>query len=306
MSNVTIIAHNGNFHADDVFAVATLMLVIKHSDFPAWRESVIKVLRTRDPEIIAAGDFVVDVGGVYDPENNRFDHHQFGGAGQRENGIPYASFGLVWKKFGEKVAGSPASADSIERRMVMPIDGADNGIDIMKPIFPNVMPYGIHDVLYSFSPTWKEKDINIDEVFMTAVDLARDLLLREIKRSQDNVEARVLVEAAYHIQEDKRIVLLDARYPAEVLDVLQQFKEPMFVVRPDEQNNSWKVNVIRKGPGSFKARRDLPEAWAGKMNAELAEITGVSDALFCHNKLFLAAAQSKDGALELAKLALKH
>lgn len=36
---------------------------------------------------------VVDIGGVYDLETNHFDHHQIGGAGKRENGIPYAAIG---------------------------------------------------------------------------------------------------------------------------------------------------------------------------------------------------------------------
>src|SRR5437764_1161911 len=99
MNEVTIVAHNGNFHADDVFAVATVLLVLERSDFPAWRQAIPKIIRTRDPKTIEKADFVVDVGGVYDAENNRFDHHQAGGAGTRANGIPYASFGLVWKKF---------------------------------------------------------------------------------------------------------------------------------------------------------------------------------------------------------------
>ncbi len=305
MSSITIITHNGNFHADDVFAVATLMLAVKHSDFPAWRERLIKVLRTRDPEIIAAGDFVVDVGTVYDEENNRFDHHQEGGAGERANGIPYASFGLVWKKFGEKLAGSKAAADSIEQKIVMPIDGVDNGVDMYKPVFPDVVPYGIYDVLYSFFPTWKEKDINIDEVFMTVVDLARDILSREITRVKDNAEARMMIEEAYQKSESKEIILLDTRYPAEALSALEQHPEPLFVVRPDDQNGTWKVNTLRKSRGSFKSKKDLPASWAGKRDGELAQISGVPDALFCHNKLFLAVAQSKEGALELAKKALK-
>jgi uncharacterized UPF0160 family protein len=37
-----------------------------------------EVVRSRDPEVLAALDIVIDVGAVYDPENNRFDHHQRG------------------------------------------------------------------------------------------------------------------------------------------------------------------------------------------------------------------------------------
>ena len=44
--------------------------------------------------------------------------------------------------------------------------------------------------------------------------------------------------------------------------------------------------------------------WAGKKDEELQKITGVSDALFAHRKLFMAAAKSKEGALKLAKIAL--
>jgi uncharacterized UPF0160 family protein len=39
--------------------------------------------------------FIFDIGGEYEEENNLFDHHQKGGAGVRENGVQYSSFGLV-------------------------------------------------------------------------------------------------------------------------------------------------------------------------------------------------------------------
>jgi uncharacterized UPF0160 family protein len=32
--------------------------------------------RTRDPKILAECDTVVDVGGIFDPQQKRFDHHQ--------------------------------------------------------------------------------------------------------------------------------------------------------------------------------------------------------------------------------------
>lgn len=90
MNDLTVVTHNGNFHADDVFSIAALRLVLP--DF--------KLVRTRDTQLIAQADIVIDVGGEYDPAAGRFDHHQRGGAGARENGIPYSSFGLVWQKYG--------------------------------------------------------------------------------------------------------------------------------------------------------------------------------------------------------------
>ncbi len=34
------------------------------------------IFRTRDQKILDTCDVVVDVGGVYDPERHRYDHHQ--------------------------------------------------------------------------------------------------------------------------------------------------------------------------------------------------------------------------------------
>ena len=49
-----IVTHDGKFHADDVFAVATLLLV-----FPGAT-----VTRTRDEGLIKGADAAVDVGGI--------------------------------------------------------------------------------------------------------------------------------------------------------------------------------------------------------------------------------------------------
>ena len=53
----------------------------------------------------------------------------------------------------------------------------------------------------------------------------------------------------------------------------------------------------------FLRRKYFPESWAGKRDSELAGITGVLDAVFCHNHRFIAVAGSKEGAFALAKLA---
>ena len=88
---------------------------------------------------------------------------------------------------------------------------------------------------------------------------------------------------------------------------MNKYPEPLFVVVPrlgEGDKMIWRTGAIRDNLGSFINRRSFPVAWAGKREKELAEITGVSDALFCHNKLFVAYAKSKEGALALAKLAL--
>ena len=85
----TIVTHSGRFHADDLFATA---IMLEYLDGEA------EVIRSVDPKVIEKADYVLDIGRVYDPSKNRFDHHQ-GTAGARSNGISYASAGLVWKHF---------------------------------------------------------------------------------------------------------------------------------------------------------------------------------------------------------------
>ena len=129
---ITIVTHNGNFHADDIFAVATLTLV--------FGEENVSVIRTRDPNIIQGADYVVDVGGIYDESKNRFDHHQKGRAGERDNTIPYASFGLVWKKYGEELSGSLEVAEKIDQILVQWIDAQDNGFQITETKISGIYP----------------------------------------------------------------------------------------------------------------------------------------------------------------------
>lgn len=288
-----IVTHSGNFHTDEVFACAVLSIL---------NDGAVEIARSRDPEVWATGDYVVDEGGVYDETINRFDHHQIGGAGERENGIPYSSIGLVWKTYGEKLTGSAYAARIIDERLVQPIDAGDNGIETFS-IISGVAPVLIHDAISAFRPAWNENRTE-DEGFFDAFEMAKKILTREIIRVCAEEEGKRLAEEAYAQSEDKRIVVLDGHYPW--YEALGSKPEPLYVVKPDRgDGGKWKVETVRSDVHAFKNRKDLPTSWAGKRDQELAEVTGVPDALFCHNKLFIAVAGSKEGALTLAHKAVE-
>src|SRR5690606_15027965 len=160
-----VITHSGSFHADDVFSVATLQLHFGVEN--------VEVIRTRDEEIIAAGDIVLDVGGVYDPEKQRFDHHQ-NGAPVRDNGLPYAAFGLIWKHYGEAVSGGQEVMEEIERRLVLPIDVSDNGISTFDAKREDVSPVLLQDIISMYKPVWGS-DEEADQGFLSACELARSI-----------------------------------------------------------------------------------------------------------------------------------
>ena len=71
--------HAGKFHADDVFSAALLRIL---------RPDIRFVRAMGLPE--GFGGFAFDIGW------GRFDHHQKD-APVRENGVPYAAFGLLWR-----------------------------------------------------------------------------------------------------------------------------------------------------------------------------------------------------------------
>ncbi len=289
-----IITHNGSFHADDVFAVATILLAFPKEKF--------QIVRTRDEERVNNGDFVVDVGRVYDENILRFDHHQEGGAGKRGNTIPYASFGLVWKKFGEKICGKN-QADKIDKGLVSFVDAGDNGVDLVEEK-TGVSNYSISNLVSVFNSTSLEKDVD-DKTFLELVEFAKKIIKREIAVAEEFVVGEKKIVEAYKNADDKRVIILDTQIDKVILnDVLQRFPEVLFVIHPYHKIGS-ALRTVRKNPSSFESRKDLPKAWAGKTDLELQKITGVSDALFCHNARFVANAKTKEGALALAKIALE-
>lgn len=293
----TIVTHNAKFHTDDVFAIATLLILNPEA----------KIVRTRDEEQIKTADMVVDVGQVYDAGNNRFDHHQIGGAGKRENGIQYASFGLVWKKFGEEVAGSKEVAEKIDTTIAQLVDAADNGQDMISTTIPEVFPFTLNGIIDQYRATWKEEE-NWDERFMQAVHWAQGVLKREIKISADMLEGIKIVETLYEASDDKRILLIDKEYDFGreiVMNTLVKLAEPIYAVLYRSDTESWQVLAIKKNPATFDSRKALPEAWRGKINNEFEAASGVSGALFCHRSGFMCTAASQEGAIKLAQLALK-
>ncbi len=285
-----VITHNGSFHADDVFGVATLQLHFGTEN--------VEVIRTRDEAVIATGDIVLDVGGVYDPERQRFDHHQ-NGAPARDNGIPYAAFGLIWKHYGEQVAGSREVAEAIEKRLVMPIDANDNGVSLFEQKYSEISPFTIQDMMGLLKPVWNGEE-EMDERFKAACDLAREILMRAKAHAAAEVAEAELARKAYEEASDKRVIVSDVELSAYFF--IDQ-PEVLLVVYPDE-NGNWDATAVRKESGSFATRVQFPEAWRGLRDSELAVASGIADAVFCHKAGFLFVAKSKEGVMEATKKAL--
>jgi uncharacterized UPF0160 family protein len=293
-----IVTHNASFHTDDVFAVATLFLTLGKENCT--------VVRTRDEHEIASADYVVDVGGVYDSEKNRFDHHQIGGAGERDNKIPYASFGLVWKTYGLKVSASMETAQVVDRVLVQPIDAGDNGVSTFTSVFEGVGVALLSDVVMLYRPTLAESK-DYDASFLKAVSFAMWVIERWIKTIRDSLEAEQKVRMICQSSEDKRLVIFDEKdaFGRElVVRVASEFAEPLYVVHYRADHGSWQVVGLHKEAGSFDIRKPFPVEWLGKSGNELVAVTGVEGSIFCHRGNFICNVQTKEGAIKLAQIAI--
>jgi len=285
-----VVTHNGGFHADDVFGVATLQLYFGVDN--------LEVIRTRDEAIISVADIVLDVGGVYDVTRQRFDHHQIG-APIRDNGIPYAAFGLIWKEYGEKFCDSKDVADIIEKRLVLSIDANDNGISLYEAKHPDVALTTLQDLIGLMKPVWNGEE-DVDKRFEEACAFAREILLRAKKHARAELAEVKLAREVYDSTADKRVIVSDVELSSYLFI---EHPEVLFTVYPDE-NQHWCATAIRKESGSFTTRIQFPDAWRGLRDEALSQASGVVDAVFCHKAGFLFVANSKEGVLEAVQKTL--
>jgi uncharacterized UPF0160 family protein len=287
----TIVTHGGTFHADDVFAVATLQL--------AYGLGEVTVVRTRDEAEIQAADIVVDVGGVYDVATGRFDHHQVG-APVRENGIPYSAFGMIWQVYGEQVAGSIEIAASLEKKLVLAVDADDVGMELADLHNRDIPTFELDEVIRSFVPARGSVE-NTDEAFFEAVAFARGLLTRLIAKKTASIAMDKVVADVYQSAADKRcLVFMSSVSTGSCID----YPEVEVVVMPYDPavNTNWTAKAIQKTHDSFESRVTFPESWRGLRDAELAAVSAISDAVFCHKSGHFFIAGSKEGAIQAAEM----
>lgn len=287
-----IATHNGKFHADDVFGAALLRAL-----FPN-----VEIVRSRDEAELKKADIVFDVGAIYDPAQKRFDHHQQG-APKRPNGITYSAFGLLWREFGLHYCdGNEELWKRIDTDLIQFIDARDNGDELYVLNDKNVGPYSVSDVISLFNPLSNDESEDFDSQFMKAVELATLILDRIKAKILDQLIDEDYFRRAYEKSKDKRYAVLD-KY-LDVTGIAEKYPELLFVVFPAEANAQWMLLTVRVSLLGFEARKFLPESWGSLRNEELAAVTGVEDAVFCHTKRFVAAARSKEGTMQLLYSAL--
>lgn len=295
--------HDGKFHADEVMAIAILNIL--YGD-----DITLNVIRSRDIKYFDDNNILkIDVG------LGKFDHHQIGGNGVRENGVKYASCGLIWREFGydviNKLSNNELSQNDVDRILdeidsfiVQPIDAFDNGQDFDKTSSGNFR------YIPNFNPNWNEDITLADRYFEIAANMASKQLEREIikriscRLSDKLVNLNNIGDYIY-----KNILILDIpSFPWK--KVVQMYNRSNnnkidFVITPYNTGGYILQCVTTGGNNPFELRIKLPADWVVDSSI-LPIVTGCKSAVFCHKDLFMARVLEKNDAIKMAEIATKR
>ncbi len=278
--------HDGAFHADEVTAVALLL--------ETGLIDIDKVIRTRDENRLAGCDFVCDVGGLYDPSQRRFDHHQVDYRG----GL--SSAGMVLKYLREEKLISEEYGDYLHRTLVHGVDLIDNGAH--KP------EYGIctfSGVVANFMPASHEAtETELGEAFFEAVSFVRLFLYRSKGRFDYMASCKEEVERVMKTMNHCLVFDSPLAWMEPFFELGGEDHPAEFVIMPSGKN--WKLRGI---PPSYAERMQvrvpMPKAWAGLMKEELNKISKLSGGVFCHKERFISIWETKEDALRAWKMIVK-
>jgi len=310
--------HDGTFHVDEALAC---FILLKTEQFKGA-----EIIRTRKPDLLAQLDVNVDVGGVYDPEKFRFDHHQIGFTGTFDNkhSTKLSSAGLIYKHFGREIIKQSLGTDTQKTEIIFnivyeyfieAIDGIDNGIDR----YPSdVKPkYQLHTDVSSrvgdLNPWWNDPKPNHDQQFKLAMEMVGKELMGCIEYfGKSWLPARSLVEEAidrrFEVDSSGEIILFNQFCPwkSHLFDIEREKKLDgtiKFCLFSD-LNGTWRVQCVPKREDSFENRISL--LWKGLRDEELSKSSGIDGGVFVHISGFIGGNKTKEGVLEMARKSLQE
>ena len=263
--------HGGRFHADEVFSTALLQII--------------------NPKMTVQRGFTVPEnfdGIVYDIGDGPFDHHAKGSP-VRENGTPYAAFGLLWREIGADLLGSAFEANRFDEGFIAPLDLDDN----------TGTGNQLANVIAAYNSAW-DSDETSDACFAKAVALAKDMLAHKLDSIRSVMRAAAEVQAALHKMKGG-IVRLSRFAPWKQQLIPSRAK---FVVYPS-QRGGYCAQGVPAAFGSPNLRVPFPAFWAGLSEQELPAASGIDGLRFCHAGRFLITAATEEDAIAACNAAME-
>lgn len=256
------LTHAGSFHADDVFSTAFLKIL--------------------NPDIVISRSYIVPndyKGIVFDIGNGEFDHHSLDRE-TRENGVMFAAFGKLWRKYAHLIVSEFVKVE-VDKNFISYLDNTDNTGE----------QDTLCEVIYSFNPFWDEDktESNIDLAFNKAVDIAGVFLKRQIQKFQSIEIARERVTLCLE-NNINGLVVLEDYIPWHTVLLASVAK----VVLYPSNRGGYNLEVVPHSDFEF------PKEWWG--SRDIAHVEGLT---FCHANGFMCAFKdfetAKKAALDLLR-----
>eukprot|EP00540_Astrosyne_radiata_P020958 CAMPEP_0116828868 /NCGR_PEP_ID=MMETSP0418-20121206/3882_1 /TAXON_ID=1158023 /ORGANISM="Astrosyne radiata, Strain 13vi08-1A" /LENGTH=317 /DNA_ID=CAMNT_0004457779 /DNA_START=148 /DNA_END=1098 /DNA_ORIENTATION=+ len=299
---------------------------------PEYRNA--KVVRSRDKQVLEKLDIVLDVGGTYNHEVLRYDHHQRGYQEYFSDShkiTPLSASGLIYRHYGRELLKQfyPALTEKdldwvyvkLYESLLQALDAIDCGV--------NVTPEGVQ-ALYSdttglsrrvarLNPRWNEivdgtgQEPNPDERFEQAIDLCgQDFVDVMISIVESELPARALVEGALVKRTDvdasgKICTFPEGGMPwkTHLFDLERHYDlvgEIAYVLY--EAQDTWRIQCVPVEGEGFTNRLSLPAAWRGLRDDSLSKVAGIDACRFCHANGFIGGNDTYEGVLTMARASI--
>lgn len=328
--------HDNTFHCDDV----TACFMLKQLDRFKHHE----IIRTRDPQLLANAEIIVDVGDVLDIKRLRLDHHQRSFNQTIHDYHPWlrttnpnkaprlSSSGLVYAIFGHELirkflniddnAENKKAVDAIYEKCYVEffeeIDAIDNGVSIVSGdniVFNYHINSGISNRVGRFNPiSAKASPEERLEKFHKAMEMVGAEITEGIEFLGNvwwpqQIKFKKFVLDRHQCDPSGQIVLIKDSDLTGWKSSLFRIEEELGIVGEIKfiifnQESRWRVTAMPKDIKSFECRVPLKEEWRGKRDGDLQASSGVKDAVFVHNSGFTGGAESEEGVKTLIRKTL--
>lgn len=309
--------HPAPHHADDVAATAMLKLIAPSA----------QIVRSRDPAVLAECNILVDVGGKYNPPGYEaggqvvLDHHQeeFTLSRSIDGGprIMYSSSGLVWEHYAEEIMTALEIELSdedydiviklVEKRIIMPIDAADNGKGLYKNEL-GVRGYDISTIINRMNSTvFPHSEEDQMACFKEAMTFFSRVLEREIRYCAGMAKNIAIMEKALIDRETPEVLVLDSFIPGwqDILYSLPEklHKDLLFIITP-AMGCGYQILAVPPESDFSAQKRTIPYghivASQTHTQDEIDEIVELPGLTFCHKNGFIAKADDLQHATAIA------
>lgn len=301
---IKVCTHDGMFHADEVVALALIMLAV-------GEENVIYV-RSRVPSDFTESHLVVDVGGSYDGAKF-FDHHQptFNKIHEGTD-IKYSSAGLIWDKYCPAIAnkffGGATSINKINdfynrvnNSLILGIDAVDNGqYKEVGETHQNTLSSIVKTFNVSNYIANPDEQMNAFDYILKFV---YQYLYRSIKGVVDSIIDEDIIRDAMNKAEHGVMVLpkFIPSWKSFLLkaDIQQKVKVCLVEAKPGE----WSITSALKESGSMEPLCPAPSTLRGTKTEDAAQF-GNAKVVFVHKSGYTGSFKvaTKEDAVAVARL----